>query len=45
MPANTPRPILGGLAQALRGAQAEAGVRQRLTDMSSTPGPLTLEDA
>ena len=44
-PAGTPRPILEALAQALRGAQAEPAVRQRLADMSSTPGQLYLDDA
>jgi tripartite-type tricarboxylate transporter receptor subunit TctC len=44
-PAGTPRPILERLAQALRDAQAEPGVQQRLTDMSSAPGEAFLDDA
>ncbi len=44
-PAGTPRPIQEALAQALRAAQAEPAVQQRLTDMSSVPGQLYLDDA
>jgi tripartite-type tricarboxylate transporter receptor subunit TctC len=44
-PASTPRPVLEALAQALREAQAEPEVQQRLAQMSSTPGQLYLEDA
>lgn len=44
-PAGTPPAILQALARALQAAQAEPGVRQRLTDMSSTPLALTLQEA
>lgn len=44
-PAGTPRPILEALAAAMRAAQAEPVVRQRLEEMSSTPGQLYLDAA
>lgn len=44
-PAGTPRPILEALARALQAAQSEAGVQQRLTELSSTPGRLFLDEA
>ena len=44
-PAGTPRPVLEALAAAMRAAQAQPAVRQRLEEMSSTPGQLYLDDA
>jgi tripartite-type tricarboxylate transporter receptor subunit TctC len=44
-PAGTPRPILQALADALRAAQADPLIRQRLAEMSSTPGQRYLDDA
>ncbi|WP_419899268.1 Bug family tripartite tricarboxylate transporter substrate binding protein [Roseomonas sp. USHLN139] len=44
-PAGTPRPVLQAVADALRAAQSEAPVRQRLADLSSTPGEAYLDDA
>ncbi|MBL6458248.1 tripartite tricarboxylate transporter substrate binding protein [Belnapia sp. T6] len=44
-PAGTPAPVLDALALALRAAQAEPGVRQRLAEMSSTPGQVYREEA
>ena len=44
-PAGTPRPILEALADAIRAAHADATIRQRLTEMSSTPGQRYLDDA
>ncbi|WP_159994289.1 tripartite tricarboxylate transporter substrate binding protein [Roseomonas sp. 18066] len=44
-PAGTPRPVLAAVAAALRAAQAEPAVGQRLADLSSTPGQLYLDDA
>ena len=44
-PAGTPRPVLDALAAAMRAAQAQPAVRQRLEEMSSTPGQLYLDDA
>jgi tripartite-type tricarboxylate transporter receptor subunit TctC len=44
-PAGTPRPILAALADAMRAAQADPTIRQRMTEMSSTPGQRYLEEA
>jgi tripartite-type tricarboxylate transporter receptor subunit TctC len=44
-PAGTPRPVLEALANALRAAHADPTIRQRLAEMSSTPGQRYLDEA
>ncbi len=44
-PAGTPRPVLEALANALHAAHADPTIRQRLAEMSSTPGQRFLEEA